>query len=181
MITNNFIKTYNDRCEALLSDLHNLTVEEARKRYKALWDGCPPELHIDDFSVIKKLESHFKDFHIEGVTKVTFSIPVSETKPIDAVSAITDVLNDELESVIVFPHIRYLPIEQFGFKKSKIVKKKFIGDDDGALTNGKVYEFRQAYFSPNPQTEYRKVWVTKSDFGPYVRYEDTKQFWVNIK
>lgn len=76
METKDFITIYKDRCSKLLSELSTLTVEEARGRYKGLWDGCPIELHIDDFSVIKELEARFPDFHIEGVTKKTYNITI---------------------------------------------------------------------------------------------------------
>jgi hypothetical protein len=73
---NDFITIYEERCKQLLSDLPKLTVEEVRIRYKELWSGCPIELHIDNFSIIKKIENHFPNFHIEGVTKRTYIIDI---------------------------------------------------------------------------------------------------------
>lgn len=73
-----FIDIYNDRCKLLLSELGHLTVDEVRVRYKNLWDGCPAELHIHDFSVIKKIETIYPNFHIEGVTKKTFKIHITK-------------------------------------------------------------------------------------------------------
>lgn len=75
-MNNEFITIYEERCKSLLSDLPKLTVEEVRVRYKELWSGCPIELHIDNFSIIKKIENHFPNFHIEGVTKRTFIIDI---------------------------------------------------------------------------------------------------------
>jgi len=71
-----FIAIFNNRCNLLLSELEHLKVEEVRDRYKSLWNDCPVELHIDDFSVIKEIESRFSDFHIDGVTRKRFTIPI---------------------------------------------------------------------------------------------------------
>jgi hypothetical protein len=75
-----FVDVYKKRYKSLETDLPKLTVEECRMRYRSLWDGCPIELHIDDFSLIKKIENHFPDFHIEGVTKMTFTIPIVKNR-----------------------------------------------------------------------------------------------------
>jgi hypothetical protein len=80
---NNFTEEYSRRVKELRNDLPNLTVEEVRYRYKKLWDGCPIELHIDDFSLINEIESKFPDFHIEGITKKTYNIPVNEIPQIN--------------------------------------------------------------------------------------------------
>ena len=78
MDSETFVKVFHKRMEQLRADMPNLTVEEARARYKALWHCCPVELHIDDFTLIKELEKQFPDFHIEGVTRRTFRIPVGK-------------------------------------------------------------------------------------------------------
>jgi hypothetical protein len=79
-MNNDFPKIFNERCDALINDLPNITVEECRERYQKLWDGCPIELHIDAFGTIKKIEEHFPDFHIEGVTIKRYDIPVLDLK-----------------------------------------------------------------------------------------------------
>ena len=71
-----FLKLHEKRRQKLVDDIPYLTVEEARERYRLLFEGCPIELHIDDFSIIKILEKKFKDYHIEGVTKRTFKIKI---------------------------------------------------------------------------------------------------------
>ena len=76
MMSKEFIHIFKNRCNLLLSELDHLRVEEVRVRYKSLWDDCPVELHIDDFSVIKEIESRFSDFHIDGVTRKIFTIPI---------------------------------------------------------------------------------------------------------
>jgi hypothetical protein len=72
-----FFEIFNKRREQLISDLDLITVEEARVRYKNLWSGCPTELHIDEFTIVKLLENKFPDFHIEGVTRKTYTISVT--------------------------------------------------------------------------------------------------------
>jgi hypothetical protein len=78
MDSETFVKVFHKRMEQLRSDIPNLTVEEARARYKALWHCCPVELHIDEFTLIRELEKQFPDFHIEGVNRRTFTIPVGK-------------------------------------------------------------------------------------------------------
>ena len=87
-------------------------------------------------------------------------------------------INIDMESLVVFPHVRYLPVENNTNPHYRY--KKYIGNHE-SLTNGKVYQFHQAMYSPGRETPYRKVWVTKTDIGPYVRYEDTKDQWDNTK
>ena len=83
-----------------------------------------------------------------------------------------------IEEVFAFPHVRYIPIDDN--PNPTYTYKKYIGNHE-SLTNEKVYQFHQAMFSPNKETPRRKVWVTKTDIGPYVRYEDTRNQWVDIK
>ena len=83
----------------------------------------------------------------------------------------------KMEEVFVFPHVRYVPIDDN--LNPVYVYKKYIGEDNQALTNGNVYQFHQVLYSPNRETPRIKVWVAKSDIGPYVRYEDNKDCWEN--
>ena len=83
-----------------------------------------------------------------------------------------------IEEVFVFPHARYIPIDVN--PNPTYIYKKYIGNHE-SLTNGKVYQFYQAMFSPSKETPRRKVWVTKTDIGPYVMYEDTRDQWVVFK
>ena len=82
----------------------------------------------------------------------------------------------DMEEVFVFPHVRYIHLSG----NPTYTYKKYIGNHE-SLTNEKVYQFHQVMFSPNKETPRRKVWVTKTDIGPYVRYEDTRDQWVDIK
>jgi len=85
-------------------------------------------------------------------------------------------ININMEEVYVFPHVRYVALH--GNPKPTYIYKKYVGNHE-SLTNGKVYEFHQALFSPNRETTRKKVWITKTDIGPYVRYEDTINQWVD--
>jgi hypothetical protein len=87
-------------------------------------------------------------------------------------------INIKMDSIFVFPHVRYIAVENNTNPHYRY--KKYIGNHE-SLTNGKVYEFHQVMYSPNRETTRRKVWVTKTDIGPYVRYENTKNEWVNVK
>jgi len=86
----------------------------------------------------------------------------------------------DMEEVFVFPHVRYIHIPIDDNSNPTYTYKKYIGNHE-SLTNEKVYQFHQVMFSPNKETPRRKVWVTKTDIGPYVRYEDTRDQWVDIK
>ncbi len=87
-----------------------------------------------------------------------------------------DKFNIDMEEVFVFPHVRYTQVNENS--NPYYIYKKYIGKHK-SLTNGKIYQFHQAMFSPNRETLRRKVWITQSDMGPYVRYEDTRGQWVN--
>lgn len=77
--------------------------------------------------------------------------------------------------IIVLPHVRYLASEKN--YNPQYVYKKYIGNAD-CLTHGKTYRFHHAMYSPSPGIPYKERLVTKSDIGPYVRYEDTRKDWV---
>lgn len=81
MDSETFLKVFDYRVEQLRKDMPYLTVEQARERYKALWNCCPIELHIDHFGILKELENQFPNFHIEGVTRKTYTINIGGTKP----------------------------------------------------------------------------------------------------
>jgi hypothetical protein len=82
-----------------------------------------------------------------------------------------------MEEVYVFPHVRYVPLDDN--PNPLYVYKKYIGKHTKEFSHGKVYQFYQALFSPNRETPRKKVWITKTDIGPYVRYEDTINQWEN--
>lgn len=86
-------------------------------------------------------------------------------------------INIKMEETFVFPHVRYVTSDNN--TNPPYIYKKYVGNHE-SLTNGKVYQFHQALFSPNRETPRKKVWITKTDIGPYVRYEDTINQWVNV-
>lgn len=79
-VSKTFLKVFDRRVEELRIDMPQLTVEQARERYKALWNGFPIELHIDHFGILRELENRFPDFHIEGVTRKTHTINIGGMK-----------------------------------------------------------------------------------------------------
>ena len=87
-------------------------------------------------------------------------------------------INTNMEEVFVFPHVRYVTLDDN--PNPLYVYKKYIGNHE-SLTNGKVYQFHPALFSPNIETPRKKVWIAKTDIGLYVRYEDTINQWVNVR
>ena len=83
-------------------------------------------------------------------------------------------INIDMEETFVFPHVRYVTSDNNA--NPPYIYKKYVGNHE-SLTNGKVYQFHQALFSPNRETPRKKVWITKTDIGLYVRYEDTRNQW----
>lgn len=87
-----------------------------------------------------------------------------------------------------FPHIKYLASRhRYNHNPDKVRKvcrleektlrnQKFFGEEKN-LTHGKIYEFHFASYSPNRETKYRDVLVTKDDNDKYIRYEDNKEIW----
>lgn len=82
----------------------------------------------------------------------------------------------------VFPHIRYIASDNYKkVKKTCKLEKKslmnqILGNDIG-LTDGKIYEFNDVMYSPDRETPYRTVLVTKNDNGKLVRLEENKTIW----
>ena len=80
-----------------------------------------------------------------------------------------------IEEGFVFPHVRYVTSDDN--PNPTYIYKKYIGNHE-SLTNGKVYQFHKVLFSPNKETPRKKVWITNTDIGTYVRYEETRDQWV---
>ena len=53
-----------------------------------------------------------------------------------------------IEEVFVFPHVRYVTSDDN--PNPTYIYKKYIGNHE-SLTNGKVYQFHQAMFSPSKE------------------------------
>lgn len=77
---------------------------------------------------------------------------------------------------MTFPHIRYLGT--IDNKGTELQYMKYIGKETSLITNGKVYEFYYCRYSPNRETPYREILVSKNDVDKYIRYEDEKENWV---
>jgi hypothetical protein len=93
-------------------------------------------------------------------------------------STFTKIIIMKDPGIIVFPHVRY--ISSTKNHNPHCIYKTYIGDHDMA-TNGEVYQFHPAQFSPRHGEPRREVWITKSDIGPYIRYEDTIEQWADVK
>jgi lysine/ornithine N-monooxygenase len=88
----------------------------------------------------------------------------------------------------IFPHILYLaPDNTDVFEKTCVLSEKilrnqkFFNNEYSNLTNGKVYKFRYTKYSPDRETPYREILVTKDDNNKYIRYEDDKTIWKYTK
>lgn len=87
-------------------------------------------------------------------------------------------MNLNYEPGFILPHIRYFA-SQSNHNPSHVYKK-YMGNDDG-LTNGKVYKFHYSLYSPNRETKYKEYLVTHNDNESYIKYEDNKGHWVNMR
>lgn len=75
-----FMEIFKERSDKLYNDYKNLTVEEARERFRRLFDDIPISISINPYGLRNILENHFPDFHIlgENGTKHIFKIPIGE-------------------------------------------------------------------------------------------------------
>lgn len=92
--------------------------------------------------------------------------------------------------MIEFPHVKYMSSQQnhnpdrvvlrCQLNKTDLMKQKFLGENVN-LTDGKVYEFRWVFYSPDPSTERRDVLATTDDEGKIIGLEENKNFFVNLR
>jgi hypothetical protein len=57
-----FLEVYKQRVLNLYTKYENLTVEEARIKYRKLFDDCPVGLLINPFGLENDLKKHFPNF-----------------------------------------------------------------------------------------------------------------------
>jgi len=78
-------------------------------------------------------------------------------------------LSDQPKDVLEFPHVRYVSIAPAG-STTNVYTKKYMGSDKN-LTKGKVYQFTEVSYSPDPETPRKILLCAKDDNGKYIRVD----------